>query len=96
MESQILCSICVKLRSSDFNDQNFFRIFNINDSFEINHKLLDKNYKELQKMVHPDKYMLNDKEVLKEAEKCSSIISNAYKILKDDFERANYLVNFRG
>ena len=47
-------------------------------------------------MVHPDKYMLNDKEVLKEAEKCSSIISNAYKILKDDFERANYLVNFRG
>ena len=73
-------------------DQNFFKIFNINEYYSIDKSLLSKNYKELQKLVHPDKYVLNDKEVLLEAEKCSSLISNAYNILKDDFERANYLV----
>ena len=62
------------------------------DTYKIDQSILSKNYKELQKLVHPDKYLLNDEEVLSEAQKCSSLISNAYNVLKDDFERANYMV----
>ena len=61
----------------------------------IDQNLLSRNYKELQKIVHPDKYGLNNKEILLEAEICSSMISNAYNILKDDFERANYMVQLK-
>lgn len=91
---QILCGVCTKLRSNDLYSHDFFSIFNIKDSYNIDHSLLSKNYKELQKLVHPDKYLLNDKEMQSEAEKCSSLISHAYNILKDDFERANYIVYF--
>lgn len=90
--SQALCGVCNKLRSNDLYTHNYFSIFNIKDSYNIDHSILSKNYKELQKLVHPDKYLLNDKEIQSEAEKCSSLISNAYNILKDDFERANYMV----
>lgn len=89
---QILCGMCKKLGSNDFATNNYFTIFNLNQGYKIDHKALNRNYKELQKLVHPDKYLLNDQEILDEAQKCSSIISNAYNILKDDFERANYLV----
>lgn len=81
------------MRDNDFQSNNFFSVFQINQSYNIDHNLLSKNYKELQKLVHPDKYLLTDQEIHSEAEKCSSLISNAYNILRDDFERANYMVN---
>ena len=87
-----MCGVCNKLRSNDLQNHNYFTVFQINQSYNIDHHLLSRNYKELQKLVHPDKYLLNDKEIYSEAEKCSSLISNAYYVLRDDFERANYMV----
>jgi len=89
-----LCGVCNKLRSNDLRNNNYFSVFKIDQSYNIDHTQLSKNYKELQKLVHPDKYLLTDEEIHSEAQKCSSLISNAYNILRDDFERANYMVKY--
>ena len=65
---------------------NYFQIFNIPLNYNIDKISLDKFYKELQFNFHPDKFKNND------AENCSAIISLAYKTLKDDISRMNYII----
>jgi hypothetical protein len=97
LESTLICGTCETIRNykpSNFVQikLNFFSIFNIKDQFNIDKLNLETKYKYLQKHVHPDKYALEDIDTLREAQECSSHLSNAYQTLKDDFKRANYLV----
>ena len=66
--------------------KNFFQIFNLPQNYHINKEKLDKTYKLLQFHFHPDKSKQND------AFECSSLISIAYKTLKDDISRIKYIL----
>jgi Fe-S protein assembly co-chaperone HscB len=66
--------------------KNYFQIFNLPQNYHINKEKLDKTYKLLQFHFHPDKSKQND------AFECSSLISIAYKTLKDDISRIKYIL----
>jgi molecular chaperone HscB len=101
LENPFICGMCTTVRSirpSDYikNKLNFFSVFNIKDQYIIDKSNLEKQYKDLQKIVHPDKYAHESDDILKEAQECSSFVSNAYQTLKDDYYRANYLLKLKG
>lgn len=65
---------------------NFFSIFHLPISLNINKNLLDKAYFEYQKKLHPDiANPLQHQEI--------SIINNAYNTLNHDFLRVEYVAN---
>lgn len=98
LNNKVICGVCVTVRKplEYIKDKDFFAIFNLNKNYSIDKNKLDKQYKDIQKVIHPDKYsLLGDKEI-KEAQDCSAYVSNAYNILKDDIKRANYLLKLKG
>jgi hypothetical protein len=64
LENKYVCGMCKTIRdirpSHFLNKLNFFSVFNMNSEFKIDKGELDKQYKELQKVIHPDKYALSD------------------------------------
>ena len=64
LENKYVCGMCKTIReirpSQYLNKLNFFSVFNMNSEFKIDKGALDHKYKELQKVVHPDKYALSD------------------------------------
>ncbi len=67
---------------------NYFELFNIPITYYINKKDMEVNYKQIQKSVHPD--------INKNTEELSSVVNEAYTILKDDCYRAKYLLDIKG
>ena len=68
--------------------KNFFEIFDFEINFEIDKEELEKRYLNLQKHFHPDILSSSDIEQ-------SLTINEAYKTLKDDFNRACYLLSLK-
>jgi molecular chaperone HscB len=98
LNNKVVCGVCVTIRKPyDYiRDKDFFAIFNLNKNYIIDKNQLDKQYKDIQKIVHPDKYSTSSDNDIKEAQDCSAYVSNAYNILKDDLKRANYLLKLKG
>lgn len=98
IDSKLICGVCTTIHTplEILKKSNYFEIFNLHQKFSIDKKFLEKKYKELQKYIHPDKFALGDENTLLEAHNASSIVGNAYFILKDDFKRANYLLFLKG
>lgn len=91
-----ICLSCTKKDSilEDIIAMDFFHLFNIKPSFVVDRNFIFREYRSLQKLVHPDLIIsLQDKEAIKEAEKASAIISKSYQILLNDYERAKYIVS---
>lgn len=99
LDSKLICGICsaIKTPIDILKRNNYFEIFNLNQNFSIDKGLLEKKYKDIQKVIHPDKYAAQgDKATLDQAHNASSLVVKAYNILKDDYKRANYLLNLKG
>ena len=86
-------NVCIGFGNFINKSKNFFQLFDLEENLLIERSLLDKNYKLLQKLMHPDMYATESNETLKEAQEMSSQVIKAYEVLKDDYERAIYLVD---
>jgi len=98
IDSKIICGICNTIHNPlDFiRHNNYFELFNLNQKFSIDKSFLEKKYKEIQKVIHPDKFAQRDSATLNQAHDASSLVVHAYNILKDDYKRANYLLDLKG
>jgi molecular chaperone HscB len=67
--------------------QNFFRLFDIPESFDIDLEELDTRYFELQRLYHPD--LSSDPNI-------GLLINEGYRKLQDSFERANHILELHG
>lgn len=58
LENPFICGICTTgTKAYDYIKQkDYFTLFNIKNEYLIDASKLDNQYKDLQKMVHPDKY----------------------------------------
>lgn len=74
----------------------FFDIYEIEPSFSISENELKKRYLVLQKKFHPDRFTHSSIEEQKTALINSSLINDAYQVLKDDIRRAKYLLECNG
>ena len=76
----------------DILKQNFFELFNIEISVDINKSDLDEKVKILQNNFHPDKFTNGSDYEKRLALQISSYINDGYKILGDIVLRVEYIL----
>ena len=96
-------AVAEKVFKSSFRDgavsnpaRNFFEIFDLTPGFDIDLELLTGRYRELQRLVHPDKYAHGTDQDRRIAVQIAANINDAFRILKDPVERALYLLSMLG
>jgi len=76
--------------------QNYFELFGLPVAFEIDNQKLSESYRELQKVVHPDKFASATEQERRIAMQQASFINEAQQRLKDPVSRASYLLTLHG
>ena len=75
---------------------NYFELFNIPVSFDVDLSELPKTYQQLQRLTHPDKFASgSDQDKLVAIQK-NAQVNDAYSVLKSPLSRAEYLLSLRG
>jgi len=75
---------------------NYFQLFNIEATFDIDLQNLSSSYQALQKAVHPDKFAHASEQEQRLAVQKSAQINDAYQTLKNPLQRAEYILVQRG
>jgi len=75
---------------------NYFELFALPQSFDLDLAQLSNTFQSLQKMVHPDRFAhASSQEQLLAVQK-SATVNDAYQTLKNALKRAEYLLAQRG
>ncbi|WP_019029440.1 co-chaperone HscB [Colwellia piezophila] len=75
---------------------NYFQLFGIEASFDVDLQNLSSNYQTLQKAVHPDKFAHASEQEQRIAVQKSAHINDAYQTIKQPLLRADYILVQRG
>ncbi|QBG35425.1 co-chaperone HscB [Litorilituus sediminis] len=75
---------------------NYFQLFDMETSFEVDLNQLSSTYQQLQKTVHPDRFAHASSQEQLIAVQKSAEINDAYQVLKEPLKRAEYLLTLRG
>ena len=75
---------------------NYFQLFGIEVSFDVDLQNLSSSYQTLQKTVHPDKFAHASEQEQRIAVQKSAQINDAYQTLKNPLQRAEYILVQRG
>lgn len=76
--------------------QNYFELFDLPSSFNIDTQLLARNYRELQKNVHPDKFASGSDQEKRLSVQLAAHINEANQTLKSPQRRARYMLEQNG
>ena len=76
--------------------KNFFELFNLPISVDINVESLELNYKKLQKSFHPDNFINSTIVEQTSALRLSSQINDGYNTLKNIVIRIEYILTING
>jgi molecular chaperone HscB len=82
--------------SKDILNSNFFELFDLPVSYDVDLLQLQKRYMELQKQVHPDKFANGSDQEKRQSMQQTSWINEAQTTLKDPVLRASYLLKLKG
>lgn len=82
--------------TTDILSSNFFELFNVPVSYEVDLDLVQQRYRELQKVVHPDKFVNATAQEKRISMQQTSWINEALNTLKQPVERACYLLKIKG
>ena len=77
-------------------NQNYFQLFEIEQSVFIDFNILEEKYLELQKEFHPDKYVNASEQEKRLSIQITSYINEAYNTLKNDYLKSIYLLKIEG
>ncbi len=81
---------------TDVLPANYFELFDIPASYDVDLGQLQHRYRELQKAVHPDKYASAGSQERRVSMQQTSLINQALHTLKHPVERAVYLLQLKG
>jgi len=76
--------------------QNYFEIFSLDVSTHPDLNKLNENNRELQRLVHPDKFANSDESEKRQAMQKTSLINQAFNTLKDPVLRLQYMLSLKG
>ncbi len=84
-------------QSTGFNFQhNYFQLFGLAQSFQLDSTKLEFQYRALQAQVHPDKSAHLGEAEQRVAMQQSTRVNEAYQTLKSPIRRARYLLSLHG
>ncbi|MCK5092236.1 MAG: Fe-S protein assembly co-chaperone HscB, partial [Gammaproteobacteria bacterium] len=75
---------------------NYFEIFELPISFTIDLTLLVQRFRDLQQVVHPDRFASASDQERRISMQQSTRLNEAYQVLKDPLSRARYLLELNG
>lgn len=75
---------------------NYFELFNIPVSFDVDLSVLPQTYQQLQRLTHPDKFASGSEQQKLVAIQKNAQVNDAYSVLKSPLSRAEYLLSLRG
>lgn len=81
---------------SDFFSKNYYEIFKLPVQFEIDIEHLKQVYRDLQKEVHPDKFVSAGDQQSRLAMQMTSQVNQAFDTLKSPVLRSQYLLKLAG
>lgn len=76
--------------------KNYFELFGLPVSFEIDASSLTERYRDLQRSVHPDRFANASDRDRRLSMQQASLVNEAYRALKDPLQRARYLLSLNG
>jgi|TARA_Y100000310_G_scaffold345064_1_gene461532 molecular chaperone HscB len=76
--------------------KNFFELFNLPVSFQIDPDLLAERYRAVQRSVHPDRYVNADKRELRLSLQYATLANEAVETLRSPLKRAIYMLHLNG
>ena len=75
---------------------NYFELFNLPVSFDVDLSTLPQTYQQLQRLTHPDRFASGSEQEKLVAIQKNAQVNDAYSVLKSPLSRAEYLLNLRG
>ncbi len=79
----------------DFS-KSHFELFGIPAGFDVDLGELAKRYRDLQRVVHPDRFVNATDRERRLSMQGATVINEAYRVLKDPLARAGYLLALHG
>ena len=73
---------------------SYFKIFGVEPRFALHDAELERQLKSLQKKLHPDKFTTKSTEERDRSQFNSSIVNQAYQVLRSPVDRAAYLLQY--
>lgn len=95
MFSPVACQSCNTLFDLD-TDIDYFTLFGLERTFDIDTNELEKRFLELSRLVHPDFHTNELDNVMMLSLEITSRMNQAYETLKDPITRAEYLLSLAG
>jgi molecular chaperone HscB len=81
---------------TDALSKNYFELFEIPVSYDVDLAQVQQRYRKIQKAVHPDKYANAGSQERRVSMQQTSLINQALHTLKHPVERAVYLLQLKG
>lgn len=79
----------------DFS-KNYFELFGLPVGFRLDKDILATRYRELQQVIHPDRYANASEQERRISAQGAALINEAFEALKDPVERGRYLLKLHG
>jgi len=76
--------------------QNFFELFGMQSSFDVNLDDLESRFRKLQKEFHPDRFVSVSEQERRIAMQLTAHINEAYQTLINPLSRGSYLLKLNG
>ena len=75
---------------------NYFELFGLEKSFDLDVQDLAGRFRQLQQAVHPDRFAKGTDQERRLSMQQATLINEAYQALKDPLSRAQYLLTLEG
>ncbi len=75
--------------------QDYFSLFKVPLSFNVNEAELDRRFKQLQTKIHPDKFSCKSGQEQAYSSQHAAELNSAYSTLKDPLARGRYLLSLK-
>ncbi|XP_026290388.1 iron-sulfur cluster co-chaperone protein HscB [Frankliniella occidentalis] len=94
-KSSFFCNECSALQKPESN-YNYFQLLGVIQTFNIDAHELSKKFRDLQTVLHPDKFSNASEDEQSFSAELSSLVNKAFKTLLDPLERGLYLLSLVG
>jgi molecular chaperone HscB len=78
------------------NTSNYFELFGLNPTFNIDVATLEKNFRKIQSESHPDRFVTATSTEKLQSMQLATLANEAYRTLKKPANRAQYLLEQQG
>eukprot|EP00887_Chlorella_sp_A99_P007239 scaffold2.g7239.t1 len=94
-QQHFFCPSCDSIQPAD-PDPQYFPVFGLEPSFDVDVGGLERRYRDLQRRLHPDKFSTASELEREYSQQQAAVVNLAYEVLKRPLRRAHYILQERG